>query len=374
MALSLKIVPDGATVDRWAEFVFDSPEELQVLFSGDQEGYIDAVGQLVQTIAIGGEVVGNERSGRTDVAPGLRKTLLENGRFIRAELFKDDQREARLAFAHRKLDEFWESICHELSDFDSEVSNAFLGHMRREFHYSWRTKRENWGAWYSPDEHSKELPVQVKDRILNEITSLAGQSGITDEPRDVFGNWIELSATTHYRIFMEYLYFMGSGTELDYMPALTRSALQFIKKIPDSTVTSLVLPFVALGAIKKVKRRKDLIPRVADWSTGPGRAVAEGITELQNILRSTHDSGRKKQLLSSVEKTLSSPFPRPFYIVADLLRLGSAAKKGDVDTATIEDLRKLACSETYRWLWSVRSPELKEEWRAKIRELSQAPD
>ena len=371
---SLRLAPDGATIDRWAEFIFDPTEELRVLFSCDQEGYIDAVWQLVQTIAGGGDLVTSKKSGKTAEAAAVRKMLEEHGRLVYAEMFREDQRTQRLENAYAKLDEFWEPICRELNDFTSEASNAFLGHMRREFHYSWRRKPKDWEAWYSPEERRKELPQKIKVHILHEIIALATEYGLADEPRDLFGNWIEINATTHYRIFFEYFYSLDTGSDGAYMPALTRSSLPFIKDIPEASVTTVVLPFVALEAIKKVTRRKDLIPLVTEWSEGPGRAVSEGLKELQNIIRSTQNPGRKKQILSSVERTLSAPYPRALYVVADLLKFRSAAQKGEVDLAAIEDVRKLAWSNSYRWLWSIRSSEMKEQWRAKIRELSQSPD
>jgi hypothetical protein len=155
------------------------------------------------------------------------------------------------------------------------------------------------------------------------------------------------------------------------MPALTRSSLQVIK--PKASVREIVLPFVALEAIKKVKQRRDLIPRVTEWTEGPGRPVVEGFKELQSVVRSTRDPEQEKRTLHTVERALSAMVPPQFYIALSLLKLGTTLEHGGVDVAAAENIVRLARSSSYRWLWSIRTPELKEEWRKKIRELSQSP-
>jgi hypothetical protein len=370
----LRVVPDGVLIDHVAEFVHEPTDRVQALFSYDEEGYIDAVWKLVQTISVGGHIVVSEQSGKSKSTDSIKNSdklkndLANYGRLDFAKLFREDQRSQRLTDANEKLNQYWDAICSELDDPTSEVSNAFLGQMLREFHYFGLQTPE----WYSRDDESKILPPRIKKRISCELMVLATQHGI-EQPEGMFWNWIEQNATTHYRIFLEYLLFLGVGAGEEYLPALTRSSLRFITQLPKASVREVVLPFVALEAIKKVKQRRDLIPRVTEWTEGAGRPVVEGFKELQSVVRSTRAAEREKRILRSVEHALSSAFPPQFHIALNLLKFGSTAEKGEVDVAAAENIARLAWSSSYRWLWSIRSAELKEQWRKKIRELSLSP-
>ncbi len=374
---SLQLVPDGVTIDRWGEFVSDPLEKLLPLFSSDQEGYLDAIQQLVQTIAVGGEIIASKKSGKTEEGVGLREMLNDNDRLVYAQLFTENrlERADRLDRAHSLLDNYWQQICDELDNSESAAGSAFLGFMCREFLYYRRYKLGTWGSdQYSKSENVRMLSPTIKARILRETVALAARYQTPEASTVNLDEWIDVVATTHYRTFLEYFFFVGSDTGYGYMPALTRSSLAFIWKVPEATVTTIALPFVALNAIEKVKKRKDLIPRVIDWAeTRRGREVSDGLRELKNIELSTRDPHQKAQLRGSVEGVLSSTFPRYIQIAADLLRFRSAAVKGEADLAALSDMVRLK-GKSYRWLWAVRSRDARTQWREKIRELSESPE
>lgn len=157
------------------------------------------------------------------------------------------------------------------------------------------------------------------------------------------------------------------------MPSLTRSSLRFLKNMPDMSVESLVLPFVALAAIKNVKNRQDLIPRVAEWADGEGRDVVRGMIELQNEVRSTRSVDRQKTILQNVEAVLSAEFSRGFSVILNLSSFIMGGVIGKIDVEAARNTVRFARNGSYRWLWSIQEPDLRREWRRKIVDLARLP-
>jgi hypothetical protein len=370
---SMRVVPDGLLMDHVAEFAYEPEERIQTLFLRDEEGYIDAVAKLIQTMATGGSIGASQRKGAIHSTDRLKEALAQSGRLTLVNYFDPRHKEQRLANASAELKLSWDKICGELEDFTSEASVAFLGHIRREFHYIWlREDPQFTGDWYSKPEEALLLTDGVRQRTLREISSLAKHYKVS-ESDSMFDAWINECATSHYRIFFEYLLYLGSETGEEYMPALTRSSLRFLPQRSDALAKQIVLPFVALEAVQKVKKRCDLVPCVVEWAQGPGRKVVEGFQELQSILRSTRDPQQEQQILSNVESILSSEWSREFTIALDLLRMGASAWHGQAELDAAKDALKLSRSTSYRWLWSIRSPDVKAQWRKWVRTLAQAP-
>ena len=365
----LRVAPDGVLLDHAAEFAYEPTARIQSLFLHDEEGYIDSVAQLVQTISIGGSIVSSKQKGATQSTDRLKDDLSRNGRLIVVDFFDETERVHRFFEANLWLDAHWEKICGELDNLRSEASIAFLGFMRREFHYTWLREDPQWSAqWYSRPEESKVLPSGVKRHILNEILALASQYGI-NEPEGMFGNWIDQCATTHFRIFGEYLLFLSASTGYEYMPTLTRSSLRCLRHESEASITDTVFPFIALEAVKKVKHREDLVPRVIEWTEGPGRKTVDGLSELESIVRADRSPERERSVMRDIESILTSEWPREFVILLNLYNLAKAAAGAKLDVEAAKNIAKLAQSNSYRWLWSIRAPEAEAHWRKKVREL-----
>lgn len=369
-----RVAPDGALLDRVSEFVYE-PARIRTLFLRDEEGYIDAVGQVVQTISVGGQLVGGKGRAATQSTDKLKHALSHSGRLDFVEFFDDQHQKQRRATANQWLDNYWGAICNELADSTSEASSAFLGHMRREFHLVWLREDRQWNEerWYSKPEDSKFLPDAVRQRVLHEIAALASDNSVSNTEKE-FDLWANRCATSHYRIFFEHLLFLSSSTGCEYMPALTRSSLRLLSHVPGASVREIVFPFVALEAVKKVKRREDLFPRVIEWNEGPaGRKIAKGIRELDSIVRSSRNPEEKQKILQDVHGILTSEWPRNGLIALNLYNLAMAAVRKEIDVEAAKNITRLAQNNSYRWLWSIRAPEATANWRNRVRELVMMP-
>ena len=217
------------------------------------------------------------------------------------------------------------------------------------------------------------MPERFRKRALRDVTALANRYGIP-EPSQMLDAWVHECATTHYRIFFEYRLYLGKETGADYMPAVTRSSLRFLTQSSNANVANLVLPFVALKAVEKVNRRCDLIPRVVEWTTGPGREVVEGLAYLESVVRSTRDPEEERRILSTVEGLLSSEYSRKISITLDLVKVGLSAFHGKAELEAAKDALRLARSNTFQWLWSIRNPEVKFQWLKWVQHLAKSHD
>src|SRR5262245_25387000 len=102
-----RVAPDGVLLDHVAELAYEGTPRLQMLFRSDEEGYIYAVAQLVQTIASGGIVIGASQPGALEPTDKLKAALLDAGRLEFHEFFAGQQRMQQLALANTWLAAHW---------------------------------------------------------------------------------------------------------------------------------------------------------------------------------------------------------------------------------------------------------------------------
>jgi len=364
----IRIAPDGALLDRVAEFTYSKKATARKLFEADPTGYTDAIAKFVQTLASSEKIVTGERNAAPFV--NLKQTLKSAGRHEYSTFFADDAVELRRKAATQWLNDNWASIINELQDPDSAVGSALLGHMRREFYLYWVKVHEDWKPiWYSPEEESLPVPTGVLKAFVRSIVELARSENFpTNEPK--FEKWIQQTVTSHFRIFGEYYLFLGGGGDDDYLPALTRSSLEFLtQKARRGKIQQLVVPFVGLAALKKVKHREGLIDSLIDWSRGEGNEIVEGMDRLQEVFRTTKDSEKRKKLLAEVEEVLTAKFSWQSRLVMNALKLGADTLTKKFETASVENVVKSATSKTYRWLYRIRAPEIEWQWRKRLEEL-----
>ena len=364
----IRIAPDGALLDRVAEFTYSKKATARKLFEADPTGYTDAIAKFVQTLASSEKIVSGERNAAPFV--NLKQTLKSAGRHEYSTFFADDAVELRRKAATQWLNDNWASIINELQDPDSAVGSALLGHMRREFYLYWVKVHEDWKPiWYSPEEESLPVPTGVLKAFVRSIVELARSENFpTNEPK--FEKWIQQTVTSHFRIFGEYYLFLGGGGDDDYLPALTRSSLEFLtQKARRGKIQQLVVPFVGLAALKKVKHREGLIDSLIDWSRGEGNEIVEGMDRLQEVFRTTKDSEKRKKLLAEVEEVLTAKFSWQSRLVMNALKLGADTLTKKFETASVENVVKSATSKTYRWLYRIRAPEIEWQWRKRLEEL-----
>jgi hypothetical protein len=222
-------------------------------------------------------------------------------------------------------------------------------------HPGWKPKR--YAAKRAAKVASVHLPALVLRRLTMELGVVANSFDV-EIAQVTLSRWIDNNVASHYRIFAEYLLHVKE----EYLPGPARTALNFLD-LPGDEVERVVMPFVALKAVKKVKNRRDLVERVLDWRDGEGRKVAEGIDHLQHVMRMVPNEKRRKQL-EEVEKLLESNFRMGFRIMLTFLRVPSGGFSGADEAVPI--LRRMG---TYRWLWRIRSPQLHEKWSRRVQEL-----
>jgi hypothetical protein len=133
------------------------------------------------------------------------------------------------------------------------------------------------------------------------------------------------------------------------------------------------MPYIALEAIKNVKQRQDLIPRVIEWTEENGNKVVEGLREQQNILRSIRDPEERKKRLNKIQGILSSEWSRAAMIALNLANGVQVAAGKKTDVESMKNVLHLTRRSSYSWLWSIRKPEVKEAWRSRMREIVLLP-
>jgi hypothetical protein len=361
-----RVAPDGVLIDHVAEFAFEKKERARTLFFSDPQGYTDAVAKLVQTLACAEKILGASRPGVTTVTNVLKERLVAAGRLEYSEFFSEEERTACRENANAWLSANWYAIRRELEDPESEAESAMSGHLQREFYYYWLHQDPSFtAAWYTPEEARLTLPEGVLSRLVRPISALVVEHrvAVTDEQ---LRRWVEQNVTTHYRIFWEYWLHLGFKSGDEYMPAFTRSSLRFLRDpTRHSSAARLVMPFIGLAAVKKVKERGDLVERVVEWGERDGRGIMAGLRQLQDVVRGTQDEQERERLLGEVEGVLRSTLSKASWIGLNLIKIGSASVRGD----TVDDTALSLSSRSYRWLWQIREPELTAQWRQRLEEL-----
>src|SRR5258708_4828003 len=100
---SIRVVPDGLLMDHVAEFAYAPEERIRTLFLRDEEGYIDAVAKLIQTMAVGGSIGASKRKGAIHATDLLKEALAQSGRLVMVDFFDPRYKEQRLADANAVL-------------------------------------------------------------------------------------------------------------------------------------------------------------------------------------------------------------------------------------------------------------------------------
>ena len=364
---NIKVVPDGSLIDRVAEFVYMEKDRIQELYYYDSEGYKNAIAKFVQALASGIKIVGAEHPAFTTVTNNLKEKLKNYDKLEYSEFFSQSKKESHRRVARNWLSDNWNKICSELNDPESNFYGAMIGHLKREFFYYWIKLDENWTAsWYLQDEEIMKLPEKIRKRIENELGDLNKKynCNISEEKLKY---WIEQTISTHFFIFARYLLFLGP----EYMPASTRDSLQFLKQSDkNSSVKEMILPYIGLRALKKVKKRSDLIESVIDWSIGEGKDVARNLYDLQVDFRKADNNQQKQEkILSNIEHLIESEQTRPFMVTISYLRIITSAFRKKIDSEAIDNLIHISTSKSYRWLWDFRDPNLNYELRIRIGNL-----
>jgi hypothetical protein len=363
-----RIAPDGALLDRVAEFTYANKPMIQTLYESDPTGYTDAVAKLVQILATSEKIVTGPRKTTPAATTRLKDVLREANRHENSTFFAPEIVEKRKKAAMRWLKDNWNSLIEELRNPDSAVSSAVLGHLRREFYMYWKKIDPTWEPlWYSEDR--LPLPDDVAKGMIRAMAELARMENFPINEQE-FRRWIEQNITIHFRIFGEYYRYMANETDDEYLPALTRSSLRFLTQKPrHGSVESLVMPFVGFAALKKVKHREGLIDTVVEWSWTEGKDIVDGMDRLQEIFRTAKDPEKRKKLLSEAEDVLTSKLSWQFRLAMNAIKIiaDAAAKKPDVTSA--ENVAQIATSKSYRWLYRIRTPELEWQWRKRLEEL-----
>jgi len=365
-----RVAPDGALLDRVAEFTFGKPPKIRALFEADPMGYTDAVAKIVQTLASSEKLVTGNRKTTPFATTKLKETLASAGRHEYSDFFASKAVELRKKAASLWLVNSWNLVADELQSPDAAVASAMLGHLRREFYYYWLKIDPDWNpVWYSPEKESLPLPRSVFGGFLRSISELARSENFSVSEQEL-RPWIETTVTTHFRIFGEYWLYMGSETGDEYLPTLTRSSLTFLtQENRHGSVEALVMPFVGFAALKKVRHREGLIDTVVEWSRGEGKEIVEGMDRLQEIFRTTKDPEKRKKLLAEVEEILTSKLSWEFRLAVNAIKVATEAFGMKTDVSSAETLAEIATSKSYRWLYRIRTPELEWQWRTRLEEL-----
>ena len=363
-----RLVPDGGLLDRAGEFIFADKDRIRVLFNSDPLGYLDAVAKFVQAVASSEKLVTGERPQTFETTDRLREHLIRAGKHEYSEFFAPQAVAIRRAAAYQWLKNNWSDICLELTNADSPAGEALLGHVQREFFcYGIPQDLSLQPFWFSPEAENLKVPAEFLQRSLRSIRGLGVASTLSSEQARI-RSWIEQVVTTHYRIFGEYWLFLGKETGDEYLPAFARSSLEFLSvPSPRTSVEKLVTPFVGFAALESLTNRADLLETAIEWREGKGKDIVSGVEELQTIFRMKHDTADRDKLLKEVETVLTSRIPYGLSIVFNGVKLVTEAIARRADTAAAENLVTL--SQSYRWLWRIRQPDLQRQWHNKMRQL-----
>ena len=357
--MTQRVATDGTIFDRVGEFVFGQGGRINVLFFNDKPGYADAVFKFVQALASSKKLLGGTRVPLTDESAKLKDELIEMDGLEYSDFFAEEHRTIFKASALRWLEENWPKIIEELSNSSSTASIAILGQLRREFYYRWVIQHPNWNPHrYVFKEDSIRLPPLILHRLVDDLKILCGGFRIAANEEEL-KVWADQTVVSHYRIFGEYLLHLDE----EYLPALTRTSLGFLEA-PQGEVERVVMPFVGLAALKKVKDRQNLVREVMEWREGEGRKVVDGIDHFQQVLRTIPDKNARRKELAQIGELLQSELGMPFRILFPFLRIGRQDFSGADEAAQM--VRKTLA---YRWIWQIRNPRLHQEWLSRLDEL-----
>lgn len=363
--MEFKIVPDGALFDRFGEFAYGDKQWVKDLFEHDP-GYAKAVADIVQTLAVSAKVVIGNIEEKPRTTGTLAQKIQEVGRLRKSELFPGAQQEKRKAAGHEWVAEKWNEICTDLKN-RRVVREAIAGHLRREFHYAWLKKDTNWtGSWLSPEAKSLQLPAGVLKQFVAMTATLAKEHNF-EMSEDQIRVWISQNVTSHYRIFGEYFLLLGDDTEHEYLPAHTRSCLGFLNRnSTEHELDRVVMPFIGLAALKKVKHRADLVGRVVEWGEKEGKEIVDGFKEMRMVYDTLPTPAEQAKEIKRIEAILNSRYSKNELTGLNLLKVITSQLDGGLQA--LLDLRR---PKTYRWLWRIQDREGQSQWRARLRELLQ---
>lgn len=365
---NIRVVSDGVLLDHVGEFAFGETQKIGELFESDRWGYDDAIAKLVQLLASGANIVASSKS-NTNETETLKDQLFSAGRLRRAELFPGVSKETIQEEGLTWLSKNWDNIKKEIEKPNSRARESLFGHMGREFHYSWRgVGQKKWKSddWYTKKNLAEEfvLDDNLVGQLCQQTKALAEQYKV-NESDESFRSWILEAVVTHYRIFGEYWQLVGGEAGMEYMPARTRSSLEFLSQPKQGNeVTDIVMPFVGLKAIENVRKRRDLMQGVMDWND-KNQKVARNLNELQHAVRQKKGEEQRKTI-EEIQKILNS-YSFGYVIMVDLVKFMGSAAKGNIDPSQLE--RDCKSYSTYRWLWKIHNSNYERAWSDKIKEL-----
>ena len=357
-----RVVPDGIIFDHVGEFAYSSEERIRLLYRCDPYGYRDAVMKVVQTLACSEKLLSGTLPPATEATGILKERLKQAERLDQEDFFGGLSRADWKDAGNRWVSDNWYTICTELEDRNCPAETSMSGHLQREFYYFWLRLDPNWNpTWYSPEGESLRVPEGLLRRLLDPVSKLAQELSARDKDGrkvtdDVLRGWICQNLTSHFRIFGEYMNCLGKGSRDEYMPALTRSCLKFLKKPKrHSKIETIVMPYVGLEALKNVTTRGDVVERVVEWSESEGKRIVDGLRELQWAFRNSQ-ADEQKRILSDVQAILKSNDPTEIEIQLKLIKVSwdpdPQTVKNSAITVDVEP-RRLS---SYRWLWEIRDP------------------
>jgi hypothetical protein len=302
----------------------------------------------------------------------LREASIAEGVMERSNIFNNDPKyiPEREGKRDKWFDEYWDKICLELRHPESPSGPAMAGHLSREFFYYFGKEESDWMAAWDIRPKKKPprgLPAVVIGQLVIPIKQLSRDYNIRVE-ESVMNDWLAENIATHFWSFADYY----TNSIWRYLPAHTRSSLRFLTDpvaSPYTRIEELVMPFVGLAALRRVRHRRDLVKGVLDWSVGDGLNVVNGLRQLADDFINLKSEKEKGELLDEVRGRLTgrSQF--------EIFRSNATTFFKDwMIKVDINDQAGKATAEAFSpdpsrgWLWDIHraSEDWERPWRPKL--------
>lgn len=356
MTTQLPAYTDGYIINHVAEFVYFSQAELKALYAFDKPGYIDSVSRFCQMLISIQSIAFPRGVMPLEAAHYLRDELSTGGKtkFVSSMDWKPFEQHRPAAY--KWLQKHWEKISSQIKE-DKFLQGSLLGLLKRDF--KTYVLSEN-PIWYPPHYWSSDERLTIDSELLDSFckniqTTFENSQQAKD--RKELLKWIETLITTHYAIFEYHLKFGAVKEGCYYTPGLTRSKLDFLYKTDDPSVDYIVLPYIALSLLKRLKHRSELISKLVEWpKTDEEKWINEGFINLQIAIQ-TGDQIERKKLLTEVHKALESKTKNKPNMRAAFYRTSTSVESSGGTSDEISDSRTMIReAEHFAWLWSISSP------------------
>lgn len=150
------IAPDGALIDRVAEFALLNKNSAERLYSADPDGYRDALGKFLQVLACGGNLLGDLNRSTSEASAEL-KNQLHNFQKMEHLSFPP-----RISVENEVVDDWfaenWGSFCAELQDPGSAALYV----------HDWACKKRAYFAKNKPGEVATRPRKEMATRLEKE--------------------------------------------------------------------------------------------------------------------------------------------------------------------------------------------------------------